>query len=55
MQVEGEQSQIAAWVDKPGPEAHVLIRNDVAIPWPAIGEVLVKLECTGVWRDIRIC
>lgn len=44
-----EGTQIAAWVDVPGPEAHVRIRNDVPIPEPAAGEVLVKLECTGVW------
>lgn len=49
MQGEENRSQIAAWVDKPGPEARIRIRNDVAIPRPVAGEVLVKLECTGVW------
>ncbi len=49
MQVQENRNQIAAWVDKPGPNANLRIRNDVAIPRPASGEVLVKLECTGVW------
>ncbi len=49
MQAKENKRQIAAWVDKPGPEARVRIRDDVAIPQPASGEVLVKLECTGVW------
>lgn len=41
--------QLAAWVDTPGPDAHVRIRRDVEIPRPAQGEALIKLECTGVW------
>ena len=48
MQV-NNKSQIVAWVDKPGPEARVRLRSDVALPQPATGEVLVRLECTGVW------
>lgn len=41
--------QIAAWVDAPGPDSKVEIRTDIKVPSPAEGEVLVKLECTGVW------
>ena len=45
----GQSHQRAAWLDKPGPEAHVRIRNDLDIPKPGADEVLVKLEYTGVW------
>ena len=41
--------QTAACVDEPGPQARVYERHDVEIPEPADGEVLVKLEFTGVW------
>lgn len=41
--------QIGAWVETPGPEAHITIRDDLPIPSPSSGEVLIKLECTGVW------
>ena len=44
-----KRHQIGAWVETPGPEAHVEIRNDLPIPSPSEGEVLIKLECTGVW------
>ena len=44
-----ERYQTAAWLEKPAPGARLLIRNDIEIPSPAAGEVLVKLECTGVW------
>ena len=41
--------QTAAWLENPGPGARLVIRNDIEIPSPKMGEVLVKLECTGVW------
>ena len=41
--------QIAAWLQSPEPGANLVIRNDIDIPTPGTGEVLVKLECTGVW------
>ncbi|KUJ11356.1 alcohol dehydrogenase [Mollisia scopiformis] len=40
--------QTGAWLETPGPNARVVIRNDLPIPSPSKGEVLVKLECTGV-------
>jgi len=42
------QYQTGAWVDSPGPSARVRIRNDLPIDSPTSGEVLVRLECTGV-------
>lgn len=41
--------QKATWVDTPGPSAEVYLRHDVNVPVPEEGEVLVKLEFTGVW------
>jgi len=40
--------QTGAWIDTPGPGARIQIRNDLPIPSPSAGEVLVKLQCTGV-------
>jgi propanol-preferring alcohol dehydrogenase len=45
----GLRHQTGAWLDDPGPESAVRIRHDLPIASPAAGEVLVKLECTGVW------
>lgn len=43
------EHQIGAWVEKPGPDARVLIRDDLPIPSPSPEEVLIKLDYTGVW------
>lgn len=43
------ETQIGAWVETPGPDARIQIRNDLPIPSPGPGEVLVKLQFTGVW------
>ncbi|KAK5082221.1 hypothetical protein LTR05_007365 [Lithohypha guttulata] len=40
--------QVAAWLDKPGHGAVLRIREDIDIPIPKEGEVLVKLECSGI-------
>jgi propanol-preferring alcohol dehydrogenase len=40
--------QTAAWLDTPGPNAKLYVKHDVPIPTPGPGEVLVKLECSGV-------
>ncbi|KAF4614342.1 hypothetical protein G7Y89_g15395 [Cudoniella acicularis] len=40
--------QKGAWLETPGPGARVAIRDDIPVPTPSEGEVLVKLECTGV-------
>ncbi|KAH8892192.1 NAD(P)-binding protein [Thozetella sp. PMI_491] len=40
--------QTGAWIDEPGSVQAVRIRQDIPIPAPSAGEVLVKLECTGV-------
>lgn len=41
--------QKAIWVDTPGLAAEVYLRDDVEVPVPKEGEVLVQLKCTGVW------
>ncbi|KAH0831547.1 Alcohol dehydrogenase 1 [Fonsecaea pedrosoi] len=40
-------TQIAAWLEKPQPGARLQLRNDIEVPSPKEGEVLVKLEYTG--------
>ncbi|RFU33838.1 hypothetical protein B7463_g2511, partial [Scytalidium lignicola] len=40
--------QIGAWVEKPGPDARITLKNDLPVPSPAAGQVLIKVECTGV-------
>jgi alcohol dehydrogenase, propanol-preferring len=40
--------QTAAWLPKAEPGAVLQIRHDIEIPEPKDGEVLVKLECTGI-------
>lgn len=44
-----QRLQTGAWIDQPGPETRISIRHDLPIPVPGPGEVLVKLECSGVW------
>ena len=41
--------QTAAWLEKPQPGARFQIRNDIEVPTPGDGEVLIKLEYTGFW------
>ncbi|CAH0024871.1 unnamed protein product [Clonostachys rhizophaga] len=41
------QHQVCAWVEKPGPDAEIELR-DIAVPSPGPGDVLVKLAVTGV-------
>lgn len=40
-------TQTAAWLDHPHLGATLTLRNDILIPEPSEGEVLVKLECSG--------
>ncbi|ETI25800.1 hypothetical protein G647_02574 [Cladophialophora carrionii CBS 160.54] len=40
-------TQTAAWLEKPQPGARFQIRNDIEVPTPGEGDVLVKLEYTG--------
>lgn len=40
--------QTVAWIDTPGPDTKPYLKHDIPIPTPGYGEVLVKLECTGV-------
>jgi len=42
------KTQIGAWVENPGPNARIEIRDDLPIPPPGPNQVLIKLECSGV-------
>lgn len=42
-------TQTVAEIVNPGPNARMAIRHDAPVGTPGAGEVLVKLECTGVW------
>ncbi|PYI11931.1 GroES-like protein [Aspergillus sclerotiicarbonarius CBS 121057] len=39
--------QTAACIDAPGPGAHLVLRDDIPVPSPVAGEVLIQLEFTG--------
>ncbi|KAL7778223.1 hypothetical protein CFE70_004900 [Pyrenophora teres f. teres 0-1] len=41
-------TQTAAWIEDPGPDCVLQIRNDIPVKKPAAGEVLVKMECSGI-------
>ncbi|KAF9893336.1 methylglyoxal reductase (NADPH-dependent) gre2 [Aspergillus nanangensis] len=41
-------TQIAAYVENPGPEATLVIHQDCPVAEPGVGEVLVKLEVAGL-------
>jgi propanol-preferring alcohol dehydrogenase len=41
-------SQTVAWIENPGSEGKLVIRDGVSIQQPAQGEVLVKMECSGI-------
>jgi hypothetical protein len=51
MAIEVGHYQAAGWVEAPGADAHITIKRDIPIPTPANDEVLVKLQCTGVWSE----
>ncbi|MFD0901890.1 NADPH:quinone reductase [Actinomadura sediminis] len=40
----------AAWYERPGPAHQVLIVGTMPVPWPAPGEVRVKIAVSGVHR-----
>lgn len=41
-------SQTVAWIESPGADGKLVIRDGVDIQQPAKGEVLVKMECSGI-------
>lgn len=43
------ETQTAAWVAHPGPNAKIEFREDAPVPSPSEGEVMVRLICTGIW------
>jgi alcohol dehydrogenase, propanol-preferring len=42
-------TQTVAWIVDPGPNGRLDIRKDVEVGQPGEGEVLVKMECSGIW------
>jgi hypothetical protein len=44
----GQTKQLCAWVEQPGPKAKIELR-EIDIPTPGTGQVLVKLQVSGVW------
>jgi len=43
------ETQTVAWIENPGPSGKLVIKHDVPVQHPREGEVLVKLECSGIW------
>ncbi len=41
--------QKAVWIVNPGPEAEVVVKDDVPVPTPGTFQVLVKVEVSGIW------
>lgn len=41
-------TQKVAWIEDPGPSGKLVIRDGVEVQQPSEGEVLVKLECSGI-------
>ncbi|KAF2197630.1 hypothetical protein GQ43DRAFT_483985 [Delitschia confertaspora ATCC 74209] len=41
-------TQTVAWIDTPGPNGKLVIRNGFEVEQPGKGEVLVKMECSGI-------
>lgn len=42
-------TQTVAWIEDPGPNGRLVIRHDVQVKQPGDGEVLVKMEYSGIW------
>lgn len=41
--------QTAALIKDPGPNAWIEIRHDYPVAQPGKNEVLLKMECSGIW------
>jgi propanol-preferring alcohol dehydrogenase len=41
-------TQTVAWIESPGPDGKLVIKDGISVQQPAENEVLVKLECSGV-------
>lgn len=44
-----QHHQIAGWLAAAGPDAHIELRSDIPIPTAAADEVVIRVECSGVW------
>jgi alcohol dehydrogenase, propanol-preferring len=42
-------TQTAAVIVDPGPNGRIEFKKDAAVNKPGDGEVLVKMECSGIW------
>lgn len=43
------RTQTAAVVQNPGDNHTIVLQNDIPVPEPGPGEILIKLQCTGLW------
>jgi propanol-preferring alcohol dehydrogenase len=43
------RTQRAAVVQNPGKDYRIVLRDDIPVPEPGPCEILIKLECTGIW------
>jgi propanol-preferring alcohol dehydrogenase len=41
--------QQAAVVENPGDKFTVVLRDDIPVGTPGTDEILIKLNCTGIW------
>lgn len=41
-------TQTVAWIENPGPDGKLIIRDDIEVQKPTENEVLVKMECSGI-------
>ncbi|KAF2746269.1 alcohol dehydrogenase [Sporormia fimetaria CBS 119925] len=41
-------TQKVAWIQSPGPNGHLVIRDNIEVQQPANNEILVKMECSGI-------
>jgi alcohol dehydrogenase, propanol-preferring len=47
--IELPSTQTAATIQDPGANGHVVIGHDLPVSEPGSGEILVKLEYSGIW------
>jgi propanol-preferring alcohol dehydrogenase len=43
------KTQTVVVIENPGEDAKVNFKHDVPVPQPKENEVLVKMECCGLW------
>jgi len=49
MSVDVPHTQKAFVVQNPGENYTIVLQDNIPVPEPRPGEILIKLECTGLW------